>query len=526
MLERDDSKAYKAICRIEQKLSEFANSCSDTLTPNVLMDCLKRPAEDPQLSELGSLIITCLKDPSQLEIIRWIVFHFDLPSPFSAIAEVATRNWISIRCSEQKLLDAVHEETISVGTTHIANIYAPSIVAAKLPEANPELTKGLRSKLWLYRFDDIPLKHIYDTHKNYKNDFSNYELVYFAKDSDNKHVHVLWHENNRSEATISTLGKLLGGEREEIATDRFYAFEKLIKYRSANDFSHLKREVAELKCNFYARVPVFFYFPPHEYMTEIFVAFHDSHINVKNVVSVLHDLAPVLRVTVSLINSQIAYLMGDISGESRMNKMLLRIVRHGLGNWTTRARACADNAIIEEQKGDSSKFGIWMHHLRGDCGIGSLASIGLQQYGVNERDIEIGRIEKVINDEAKLSDYVDVQVMDSVRYLIVPGRTLLVVSELIDNAIREQRNRGFDREKLSLTITDGENNRANIEIRNKGELLLPHDIKTNEGSVRCTTFPEGHGLSLCAELLERIGGEIVLSQQDNEVTARITVPLK
>lgn len=300
-----------SLSRIEELIDTYAEAYSGNLTPHRLMECLKGDSKDSGFSHLGSLIETCL-NKDELDIVRWVVFHFDLPTVIPGWDETSIRNWIAVRISDQFFVDKLHMESVGKGAEFIKNIYAPSVVSAKMKAIGSESHNKLREKWWIYRLDGITSAKKEEQHRlccqptNKKSDI----LCFNYESSGSVHVLSCSDDIAEGDAFSCSLGHLLNEEENETEVANCYLrFKDFVNYRSDDT---TKSELA-VSCNFYARIPVFFYSEPTRYMTEIFVAFYNETNNIQKIVNVLEKIVPPLRICVSLINSQIAYAIGHRS---------------------------------------------------------------------------------------------------------------------------------------------------------------------------------------------------------------------
>lgn len=327
--------SFREIAEIEGLIAKHVDSSSGTLTPHRVMECLKVESEQRGLTHLGKLLSTCVGSADDFNTIRWVVFHFDLPSVIPEWDETTTRNWISLRSSEQPLLDEVHRETIKEGAEYITRIYAPSVVAAKMKTIDADSFRRLYEKWWIYCLDCIHPADGEARHRecrssaNHKADIlcfncDSYQLVRILSCND---------DIAESNPLSCSLGSLLNGEDETEAARRYLKFAELVRNRTLTEFPSVHGGHTSISCNFYARVPMFFYSEPSRYMTEIFVAFYDDANTIQKIVRLLKQIVPALRICVSLVNSHVAYaiarearIQGDI--QARLEEQAHTIVNN------------------------------------------------------------------------------------------------------------------------------------------------------------------------------------------------------
>ena len=149
MSRQDDTLLVRSIDRLEDLFHKHIVQQAGNVTPHSLLECLKKQFNDTEFTELGEFLRENLSDQDMLKIVKWVVFHFDIPFPRFEGHEISTRNWISIFTKDKELLDQVHAETIAKGQEYMANIYAPSVVATRLLSVKSTFADRLRSKWWL-----------------------------------------------------------------------------------------------------------------------------------------------------------------------------------------------------------------------------------------------------------------------------------------------------------------------------------------------------------------------------------------
>jgi hypothetical protein len=350
MSRQDDTILVESLDRLEGIFFKHIGQQPGNFTPHSLLECLKDQFNDTEFTELGEFLRENLPDQDMLKIVKWMVFHFDIPFPQFQGHEISTRNWVSIFTKDKELLDRVHEETIDKGQEYMANIYAPSVVAARLLSVNPDFADILRSKWWLYKLDICPIesqREQCEACRNALTDSSNFlcfadggDGCVYVKDCDDYHT--------REQHDLK-LGMLLGGEDEDISHERFAKFAELIRHRSASEFRDISKPGTFLECNFYARVPLFI---PHrkKYMTEIFVAF--SAPDIQTVVPVLHKIVPCLKLCVALVNGQVFYGVGEF--EERLRGVAR--ISHALATTLREAKALAGELSIDTPQKQALKY--------------------------------------------------------------------------------------------------------------------------------------------------------------------------
>lgn len=344
---QNDKSLYEAICRLRHELSVHAEKVvnnNEYLTPYNLLQFLKEPSDScghSPFTMLGALFHNVLSgDNNSLRHVKWIAFHFDFPSWYFRGKEYPARNWISIDHSSQELLDAIHKETIQDRPHEISHIYAPSILVRKISESSilPEIIiQNLRKKWWLYRINlSARRSQSHDHEYCCSNIPDGPDILCFGCDNQST-VNLLSCHGDlyKGKSKISTLGSLLE-EDETVSSGRYEAFCRLIRSRSAHEFKNFKNTSAELSCEYYVRVPVFFNSHNREHMTECFVAFEGCETH--KAIQVLHKLSPMIELCVTLINSHVAYTVEEKETQQEKYRSLAR-VSHAIATPLRDARA-------------------------------------------------------------------------------------------------------------------------------------------------------------------------------------------
>lgn len=354
-----NTDGFQEIANIETLIADYIDSTSGILTPHSVMECLKGESDQEGLTHLGKLIKTCIKTVDDLDIIRWVAFHFDLPSVIPEWDETTTRNWISIHTSDQSLLNEIHRETINKGSEYISHIYAPSVVVSKMKSLHSDSARRLYEKWWIYCLDSMPSEEKEELHRicrssvNQTNDI----LCFNCESCQNVQVLSCKDDIVESEALSCRLGQLLNEEDELEVAKRYNEFVKLIKKRAWSEIPNFHGKRSSISCNYYARVPMFFYSEPSRYMTEIFIAFYDKTNPTQHIVTILNQIVPALRICVSLINSHIAYAIEiesrvQMDIHSRLQEQAHTIVNNFIGrqlrNAISTTHTYQSNPIIQD----------------------------------------------------------------------------------------------------------------------------------------------------------------------------------
>lgn len=313
-------------------------------TPQSLMDSLKQPAkamDTPELTNLGAYFKAALKDsPELLDIVRWILFHLDYPGKPFGNDELATRNWISIKTKHQEEVDWIHEKVIGLSSEELQKIYSPSHISKKFEEK--DLEEFIEDK-WFYRFPIFP-----DTKNNlhacpikkapgigaegqkflcFVPDFKNGEVWLFeCRTCDKRKKRSL--ANMLHEPPQETLLKIFNfydtifnfSEEEYNFIETKYNFIRKKQYKN---FTY--------RCNYYLRVPIIWK-GPKRYLSKFYIAFMDDIQHPKKIADSLRSLDITTKICLFIINSHMAYVIGDKQGQKRGHHSFFHTISHKLSN--------------------------------------------------------------------------------------------------------------------------------------------------------------------------------------------------
>lgn len=208
----------------------------------------------------------------------------------------------------------------------------------------------------------------------------------------------------------------------------------------------------------------------------------------------------------------------------QLDQVVMRVVSHGLGNWS--ANAIADAKLISHSVKDgmiNDNTKDYFTRLVSNCGVAALAAIGLNYYCKNNVVIQIKDIRDYLFQRAHLSIIMDIQYDDAIKFTTVDGRIFMILSEILQNAVKAQVNQGY-KDRLNMDIClDKENNFVVFTLTNTGKLLsnlhIPKEVNPD--------FPDKHqGGWICRRLTTDLGGTITWSEEKDKVKAEIRIPVK
>lgn len=208
----------------------------------------------------------------------------------------------------------------------------------------------------------------------------------------------------------------------------------------------------------------------------------------------------------------------------QLDQVVMRVVSHGLGNWS--ANAIADAKLISHSVKDgmiNDNTKDYFTRLVSNCGVAALAAIGLNYYCKNNVVIHIKDIRDYLFQRAHLSIIMDIQYDNAIKFTTVDGRIFMILSEILQNAVKAQVNQGY-KDRLNMDIClDKENNFVVFTLTNTGKLLstlhIPKEVNPD--------FPDKHqGGWICRRLTTDLGGTITWSEEKDKVKAEIRIPVK
>lgn len=208
----------------------------------------------------------------------------------------------------------------------------------------------------------------------------------------------------------------------------------------------------------------------------------------------------------------------------QLDQVVMRVVSHGLGNWS--ANAIADsNLIINSVKSGkvNDKTNEYLNRLVSNCGVAAMAAIGLNYYCRNDVVITIQDVVDYLLKRAHLSIIVDLDFDENIKFTTIDGRIFMILSEIFQNAVKAQINQGYN-DRLNMNIClDKEQSVIIFTLTNTGKLLsnlhIPKDVSSD--------FPEKQqGGWICRRLTTDLGGTISWVEENEKVKTTISIPVK
>ena len=208
----------------------------------------------------------------------------------------------------------------------------------------------------------------------------------------------------------------------------------------------------------------------------------------------------------------------------QLDQIVMRVVSHGLGNWSANAIADAHLALNSINNGKiNDKTNEYFVRLISNCGIAALAAIGLNYYCKKNIMITVQDIADFLLRRSHLSLVLDLQVEEGVKSIEIDGRIYMILSEIFQNAIKAQLNQCYT-DHLTMHIgLDASAKYVNIILKNKGKLHGNLQILKSISN----DFPDKHqGGWICKRLTKEIGGRITWTEEENSVTVILKIPFR
>lgn len=202
----------------------------------------------------------------------------------------------------------------------------------------------------------------------------------------------------------------------------------------------------------------------------------------------------------------------------KLDQIIIHVVSHGIGNWA--ANTIADTNILKK-KIKESDYHEYIDRLLINSGIATLASMGLNYYCDDNAFVKMNNIIDGMQNQAQLYRIIDFKVDENVRELLVDSKVLLIISEMVQNAVKAQINQGI-KNKIFMHIYSIEN-MVTIMIANRGTLngIIKY-IQDNREEL-----PEKHkGILICKKLVSELDGKIYWSEDNGSVIAHLVIPIK
>ena len=208
----------------------------------------------------------------------------------------------------------------------------------------------------------------------------------------------------------------------------------------------------------------------------------------------------------------------------RLDQVVMRVVSHGLGNWSANAIADAHLAIhsIKVDK-ITDKTHEYLSRLVSNCGVAALSAIGLNYYCKKNITVTVQEVTDFLLRQAHLSFILHLYMDEAAKSVSVDGRIYMILSEIFQNAIKAQINQGYD-DLLTMHISlDATAKFVNFTLTNRGKLHGNLQILKSMNE----DFPDKHqGGWICKRLTKEIGGRITWTEEENSVKVILEIPFR
>ncbi len=203
----------------------------------------------------------------------------------------------------------------------------------------------------------------------------------------------------------------------------------------------------------------------------------------------------------------------------QLDQIIMRVVSHGLGNWS--ANAIADANLVKKTIKDA-KTNEYLSRLITNCGIAALASIGLNYYCKNNIKITLNEIADFLNQRAHLSPILDFHMDEDVASILVDGRVYMILSEIFQNAIKAQINQGYADRLVMRIGLDTSARYVKVVLTNRGKLYGDISILKSDSD----DYPNSHqGGWICRRLAKELGGKITWREEEDSVKVILELPV-
>jgi hypothetical protein len=228
------------------------------------------------------------------------------------------------------------------------------------------------------------------------------------------------------------------------------------------------------------------------------------------------NLENIVRERTELLHQTSEYLR-------QLDQVIMRVVSHGLGNWSANAIADAHLAIRSIKLGKiNANTHEYLVRLVTNCGVAALAAIGLNYYCKKNIVTTVQAVTDFLLQRAHLSDVLDLQVDDDVKVISVDGRIYMILSEIFQNAIKAQINQGYADHFTMHIGLDASANIVKFILTNKGKLHGNLQILKSISD----DFPDKHqGGWICKRLTKDLGGKITWTEEQDSVKVVLEVPV-
>lgn len=208
----------------------------------------------------------------------------------------------------------------------------------------------------------------------------------------------------------------------------------------------------------------------------------------------------------------------------QMDQVVMRVVSHGLGNWS--ASTIADTYLIEKALNNNDNEIISKHLMRlnANCGVAALSAIGLNYYCKKNIFIPIKDVVHFFTVRSHFSNILKIQLDELIMELLINGGIFMILSEIFQNAIKAMFKQN-DNLLIIMEIKQIENkNHVQFTIKNKGYLKGYINIMNVD---TLSEIPDTHqGGWICKKMSKDLGGQIMWSESDGWVQVNIILPIK
>jgi len=389
-----------------------------------------------------------------------------------------------------------------------------------------KLLKEFQERWWLYKFTSAEnaSRICFNSLRDSK-ELENMEMIFFEEGEtpDGKAVKLAFHPPVSGKRTDFTLGDLLN-EAEVDSLRKFNTFRKTVQQFSG----------VGLNCDDYAGVPLFFCGSEQEYVTDIYVAFkHDREdgkivyaLKADEIIRILDDIMPYLKTCVSLINSQVAYSLGEVSRRDKMTNLLRAVIRHDINNFAAVMDGSMSQLLEYWRIMEEEDIFTILKEMRAILALYTM-SIDLDFiWGPDRENLRCGlialeEVQEELDKSWRLSTVTGCDFSgDWTKNLLVPKVCRIVLSNLLRNAI--------DKNEESGIIMDCQVKPDKISFGCLSEAPISDFWKRRgfEKPVSYKVPSRNLGLWICRHIIKSLKGEFYLapSRENHKTHVRFDIP--
>lgn len=223
----------------------------------------------------------------------------------------------------------------------------------------------------------------------------------------------------------------------------------------------------------------------------------------------------------NIINERTEMLNQAADSLRQMDQVVMRVVSHGLGNWS--ASAIADAHLIAHALDNNNPAQVEQHlsRLLSNCGVAALSAIGLNYYCKRNVIVNIDDVINFLQNRSYFSKVLNLHCKKEIKNINVNGSIYMLLSEVFQNAIKAL-SRQRSPQSLDMEIKyDPEADLVTFILKNKGSLQSNLLILNSERQ----QIPDKHqGGWICKKLAKDLDGTITWAEDNGMVIVTVQLP--